>query len=204
MMKPIAGSTFITLQSAVIASAAPPRTYFGVAQAMMPGVKVLAAAAPCPALPLALVAAHVLECLLKAYLSRAGSDAALKDPAFRHDLEALWAFAAEQGLQIPVSPPDWVVCLSGLHKPPLCLAKISSGPPEPPIAPSFSSTSGASQRLRGDSPSHRILPRCSASLDSLSAPSAPFFVLAQPSSPRTWPFATRSVSSSGRSRPTFP
>ena len=41
---------------------------------MMPGVKILAEAEPTCAPALALVAAHVLECLLKAYLSRDGSD----------------------------------------------------------------------------------------------------------------------------------
>jgi len=88
---------------------------------MMPGVKVLAAASPPPALALVLVAAHVLECLLKAYLSRDGSDAALKNPDVRHDLNALWAMAFAQGLHVPESPPSWADCLSGLHKSPYYL-----------------------------------------------------------------------------------
>jgi hypothetical protein len=87
----------------------------------MPGVKVLAAASPPPALALALVAAHVLECLLKAYLSRGGSDTGLKDENVRHDLNALWAKAFAQGLRVPESPPNWADCLSGLHKSPYYL-----------------------------------------------------------------------------------
>ena len=125
-MKPITGTGSLTAQAASIAPAAPPHTYFGVAQSVMPGVKVLAAASPSPALALALVAAHVLECLLKAYLSRDGSDAALKNRDVRHDLEALWARAFAQGLRVPESPPDWVTCLSGLHKSPFYL-RYSTG-----------------------------------------------------------------------------
>lgn len=87
----------------------------------MPGLKVLVAAPPPSALALALVAAHVLACLLKAYLSRDGTDAALKNPGVRYDLNALWALAFAQGLQIPESPPSWANRLSGLHKLPYYL-----------------------------------------------------------------------------------
>jgi len=125
-MEPITGTASITLQPVTIAAAAPPHTYFGVAQSMMPGVKVLAAASPPPALALALVAAHVLECLLKAYLSRDGSDAVLKNPDVRHDLNALWGMAFAQGLRVPEVPPSWVDCLSGLHKWPYYL-RYSAG-----------------------------------------------------------------------------
>ena len=125
-MEPITGTASITLQPVTIAPAAPPFTYFGVAQTMIPGVKVLAAASPLPALALALVAAHVLECLLKAYLSKDGSDAVLKNPDVRHGLEALWAMAFAQGLRIAESPPDWVACLSALHKSPYYL-RYSTG-----------------------------------------------------------------------------
>jgi hypothetical protein len=106
--------------------AGPPDTYFGVAEQMLRGVQVLAAASPPPALALALVAAHVLECLLKAYLSRGGSDAALKQKEVRHNLNALWAMAFAQGLRIPESPPDWVDRLSGLHDDPYHL-RYSTG-----------------------------------------------------------------------------
>jgi len=120
-MEPITGTGSLRSQPATIAPAAPPHTYFGVAQSMMPGVKVLAAASPPSPLALALVAAHVLECLLKAYLSRNGSDAALKKSKVRHDLNALWAMAFAQGLRVPESPPSWADCLSGLHKDPYYL-----------------------------------------------------------------------------------
>ena len=93
---------------------------------MMPGVKVLAAASPPSALALALVAAHVLECLLKTYLSRDGSDAELKGRELRHNLNALWARAFAQGLQVSESPPSWVDCLSVLHNTPYYL-RYSTG-----------------------------------------------------------------------------
>jgi hypothetical protein len=125
-MEPITGTASITFQSMTIAPAAPPHTYFGVAQSMMPGVKVLAVASPPPALALALVAAHVLECLLKAYLSRDGSDAAVTKRGVRHDLNVLWAKAFAQGLRVPESPPSWVDRLNGLHKWPYYL-RYSTG-----------------------------------------------------------------------------
>jgi hypothetical protein len=126
VMEPITGIASITLQSATIAPAGPPHTYFGVAQSMMSGVKVLATASPPPALALALVAAHCLECVLKAYLSRDGSDAALRKPNVRHDLNTLWAMAFAQGLEVQESPSSWVDCLSGLHKRPYYL-RYSTG-----------------------------------------------------------------------------
>jgi hypothetical protein len=93
---------------------------------MMLGVRVLATASPSPALALDFVAAHVLECLLKAYLSRDGSDVGLRDPNVRHNLRTLWAMAFEQGLHIPQLAPSWVDCLSSLHKNPYYL-RYSTG-----------------------------------------------------------------------------
>ena len=115
-----------TLEPIRMKPAGPPDTYFGVGENMMRGVQVLAAASPTSALALALVAAHVLECLLKAYLSRGGSDAALKEKEVRHNLNALWAMAFGQGLRIPESPPDWVARLSDLHDRPYHL-RYSTG-----------------------------------------------------------------------------
>ena len=109
-----------------MAPPAPPRTYLGVAESMMPGVNVLAATPTPSALALALLAAHVLECLLKAYLSRNGSDAPLKKPKVRHNLNALWAMASAQGLQVQKEPPSWVDRLSGLHNSPYYL-RYSTG-----------------------------------------------------------------------------
>ena len=71
-----------TQEGDVIRPAGPPHTYFNVAQDMMPAVTLLATASPpVPPLALCLVAAHVLECLLKAYLSKGGNDARLTKKA---------------------------------------------------------------------------------------------------------------------------
>lgn len=115
-MKPIIGTASIINQPDRVVPPAPPHTFFGVAQNLMPGLRVLAAASPPPSLTLSLVAAHVLECLLKAYLSRDGSDAELLNRKVRHDLKALWGMAFAQGLLVSESLPSWADCLDGLHK----------------------------------------------------------------------------------------
>lgn len=111
------------LQPMKMASAGPPHTYFEVAQSMLPGVKVRAVASPLPALALALVAAHVLECLVFAEilpLERGGIRCAQERPiASRSERGPGNGFHAR--------PPgsggtaDWVDRLSGIHKNPFYL-----------------------------------------------------------------------------------
>lgn len=113
-MEPITGNALITLQPEIL-PAAPPQTYLGIAQAMLPGVRGLALTSPLPALPLAMVSAHALECILKAFLSRSGDDRRVKQSDVRHNLNALWALAHSDGLNIPCQPPAWVSGLSHLH-----------------------------------------------------------------------------------------
>jgi len=96
----------------------PPYTYLGVAFGMYTGVVALAAQSGVSSLPLALVAAHTLECALKAYLSRDGNDRAVKAPHIRHNLGELWVLARQQGLDVPVDLPQWVACLSPVHDKP--------------------------------------------------------------------------------------
>lgn len=93
---------------------------------MLEGVQVFAQATRSPALPMALLAAHSLECALKAFVSRGGDDRAVMDPKIRHNLEALWAMAHGEGLAIPNSPPHWVSNLSHLHNSPYYL-RYSTG-----------------------------------------------------------------------------
>lgn len=136
-MESITGSLSVTLQPIQILPAGPPHTYLGIAYAMFPGVRVLAAASPLPDLPLAMVSAHVLECILKAYLSRSGDDRRVKQSKVRHNLNALWSLAHSEGLSIQCSPPSWVDCLSHLHDSPYYLRYstgvhgISNPSPEP-------------------------------------------------------------------------
>ena len=133
-MEPIKGAASCTLGPLTVAPASPPGTYFGVAENMLRGVQVLAAAPPPPTLALALVAAHVLECLLKASILRGGPDAALEKELEHgkdhHDLTALWGKAFAQG---PKSPPGWVEHLSRLHNRPYPLrySKAKDGATRP-------------------------------------------------------------------------
>ena len=113
--EPIRASLNVVLDDVTVRRPAPPDTYLGVANAMMPGVEQLAAARPCCHLAHALVASHVLECTLKACLSCNGDDRDLKDHALRHNLVELWGKAQQAGLDIPPTPPDWVKFLSQIH-----------------------------------------------------------------------------------------
>lgn len=126
VLEPITGALSVTLQPISVAPAKPPHTYLDIACNMLPGVKVLAAASPLPALPLAMVSAHVLECALKAYLSKSGDDSRVKQSDVRHNLNALWSLAHHQGLNVPEQPPEWVCFLSHLHNAPYYL-RYSTG-----------------------------------------------------------------------------
>ena len=113
-----AGGTLGPLQSG---KAGPPYTYVGVALSMVNGAKALAALENPPHVALAFLAAHGLECILKAYLSRGGDDAAVKHKEIRHNLNELWSQAVANGLVIPPTPPSWVSTLSELHERPYYL-----------------------------------------------------------------------------------
>lgn len=120
---PATGSATINVS---IVPPSPPDTYLGVAHGMIRGVTVLADASPTPHLALAFVAAHVLECSLKAYLSRGGDDTTVRAPGLRHNLVALWALAHSQGLSVPPTPPGWVTQLGSVHGSPYYL-RYSTG-----------------------------------------------------------------------------
>jgi hypothetical protein len=115
-----------TLPGLSVLPARPPYTYIGVADALLPGVQLLIAAQSPPAMAISMLAAHTLECLLKAFLSRSGSDDELKSKGLRHNLVALWQRAASEGLQIPDAPPHWVQRLGELHDSPYYL-RYSTG-----------------------------------------------------------------------------
>ena len=64
----------------------------------------------------ALIAAHGLECVLKAFLWHKGRKR-IWGQEVQHDLVALWNMAYKEGLSIPKVPPDWVTILSSGHGP---------------------------------------------------------------------------------------
>ena len=124
--KTIIGTANLVAPAMRMLPAGPPHTCFGVARSMLPGVRTLSAATPLAPLALCLVAAHVLECTLKAYLSRGGSDKAVRASTVRHNIVALWSMAHAQGLAVTLAPPDWVKTLSDLHNSPYHL-RYSTG-----------------------------------------------------------------------------
>jgi hypothetical protein len=123
---PVTASISVTDGPDIMPPPGPPHTYIGIAYCMLQGVRVLAEASPLPALPLAMVSAHVLECALKAYLSRSGDDARVKRADIRHNLNALWSLAHAEGLNIQREPPEWASVLSHVHDQPYYL-RYSTG-----------------------------------------------------------------------------
>jgi hypothetical protein len=117
----------------------PPHTYLGVAESILPGIQVLASQTRPPAIPATLLAAHMLECLLKAYLSRNGDDKRLLVGDMRHNIAALWQLASREGINLPAQLPTWASTLSHLHDRPFYL-RYSTGvngvvtPPIPVLA----------------------------------------------------------------------
>lgn len=61
----------------------------------------------------AMLAAHALECTLKAFLSHKRKNGLRGE----HELLKLWKMACKEGLNIPQVPPDWVTILSWGHGP---------------------------------------------------------------------------------------
>ena len=91
--------------------------YMIVARQLLQGVEALSTLPPnVSPRSCALIAAHALECALKAFLWYKGRKRiwARKD---QHHLVALWDIAYKEGLSIPKDPPDWVRTLSSGHGP---------------------------------------------------------------------------------------
>ncbi|UJW82708.1 hypothetical protein [Hydrogenophaga sp. SL48] len=105
----------IDLSSLQIVHPKPPDTYLGVAYGMIGGAHTLATQSS-SRLALALVSAHVLECTLKAFISRNGDDSKLKKEfEIRHNLEHLWDLARIEGLPISQQLPVWALSLAAIH-----------------------------------------------------------------------------------------
>jgi hypothetical protein len=113
--------TEIQLGCVILDEPKPPHTYLGVAENLMPGLSALLSGLPDTAPAITFISAHALECLLKAYLSRGGSDAAVRGKHIRHNLMELWKSAYDQALPIEYPCPAWVDQLGKLHKSPYFL-----------------------------------------------------------------------------------
>lgn len=89
-----------------------------VARDLLQGVEALSTMPPnVSSRSCALLAAHTLECALKAFLWHKGKKTEIQKHYVRHDLVALWNMAYKEGLSIPQVPPDWVTILSSGHGP---------------------------------------------------------------------------------------
>jgi hypothetical protein len=113
----ITGSASLTQESQSIAPVTTVKAFFGVAESLIPGMQLLIETPPSPAIPITFLAGHILECLLKAFLSKEGvSEKDLKDPKkFGHDLSKLWQEAVKQTLLASSVLPPWADRLSALH-----------------------------------------------------------------------------------------
>lgn len=97
--------------------------YMVVARDLLQSVEVLSTVNNVSPRGCALIAAHALECLLKAFLSHKGKSSKYRENGFhqemnKHNLKALWKMAYDENtLNIIESPPDWVEILSVGHGP---------------------------------------------------------------------------------------
>jgi hypothetical protein len=93
-------------------------SYMIVARDLMQGVEALSDANNISPRSCSLIAAHVLECTLKAYLVHYGKVEEVRKSDIRHNLLGLWDMAfKEKSLYLPEIPPDWVKTLSVGHGP---------------------------------------------------------------------------------------
>lgn len=91
--------------------------YMIVARDLLQGVEALSTLPNVSSRNCALIAAHALECALKAFLWDKGKKEEIRAPGVQHDLVALWTMACKEGLSIPQVPPDWCTILSSGHGP---------------------------------------------------------------------------------------
>lgn len=119
-MEPITGTISITEEPDSIAPVAPHEAFLAVAAGLMRGATVLAAAPLSESsMALALLSGQILECSLKAFLSKAGlTERELRKKKVRHNLLELWALAVTNGLRISATPPHWAETLNSLHDDP--------------------------------------------------------------------------------------
>jgi len=92
--------------------------YLIVARDLLKGADVLSKEKNIPSRSCGLIAAHALECMLKAYLWHKGKRKEIRERNTQHNLKTLWDLAHnENSLNLPKSPPDWVQTLSVGHGP---------------------------------------------------------------------------------------
>lgn len=109
-------SAILTAPMGVLAQPTEIDGYMASARGLLPSVQLLASSSPEHSRALALLGGFLVECALKAFLSRKGLTAKeLRNPPRGHDLEALWVEAVKYGLSLDPSPPQWCFVLNCLH-----------------------------------------------------------------------------------------
>jgi hypothetical protein len=112
------GNSDVTLSSLEMRQPDEGDGYLAVARDLFQGVEALSTHESVPPRACALIAAHALECILKAYLWRKRKRADLRHRDNRHNILVLWDLAyREQTLGISEDPPAWVRILSEGHGP---------------------------------------------------------------------------------------
>jgi len=92
--------------------------YLIVSRDLVQGVEALSGMTQIPPRSCSLIAAHALECILKAFLWHKGKRKEIIQSKIQHNLVALWEMAyKEEDLSISQIPPDWVTILSTGHGP---------------------------------------------------------------------------------------
>jgi len=92
--------------------------YMIVARDLLQGVEALSTFKNISDRACAMIAAHALECTLKAFLWHRGKKIEISKIKVRHNIETLWKMAyMEKDLSIPKTPPDWVKVLALGHRP---------------------------------------------------------------------------------------
>ncbi len=122
MEQGIIGSLDVTLDAATVAPVTLPEAYFGTAEALMPAARLLAVATEAPGTALTLVSGHILECLLKAFLSKNGvpRKELIRKP-FHHNLCELWQRSVQLGCPVGPAFPSWAERLNKLYDDPYLL-----------------------------------------------------------------------------------
>jgi hypothetical protein len=137
-LKPITGSLSVTLEPVTVALPTPASSLLGVAEGLLPALRLLAASPQPMPHAVALLGAHVLECGLKAALAKAGTaPAELRSRHLGHNLVALWQRTAASGVLLPDPAPGWLNILGRLHASPYRLryAEGTHGLVLPAVAP---------------------------------------------------------------------
>ena len=121
-MDQITGSSNTKLEGIKAVPVTDSQAYFGAAQGLMHGARVLASAGPNSAMALTLITGHIVECLLKSYLSHFGkTEQELRQHGVRHNLVSLWTQTISVGLALNQIPPLWLSEIDNLHDSPFIL-----------------------------------------------------------------------------------